>query len=192
MLKKAFAILVLLCLTAVAAVAQQQYLRQSLYFYDAGGNLEYVCSAASEGYGATSWTRAATTLTNIVDAANTATVTTSAAHGLTVGATVVIAGATVDTDLNGTYTVATVPLATTFTVTTANVTDATYTDATLSVGYNGPRTTAGIWSIERFYYDANGNMTKAARAVGETPAPIPSGRAPSSLVCADRATYTYR
>jgi YD repeat-containing protein len=176
----------------VALFAQSEYMRQLLYFYDASGNLEYVCSTASEGHGTTSWTRAATTLTSIVDADNTATVTTSTAHGLTVGAAVVISGEAGDTDLNGTYAVATVPSATTFTVTTANVTDDTYNGATLAVAHTGPLVTASIWRIERYYYDTAGNLVKTASAIGTSAAPITSGRAPANLACSARATYLYR
>lgn len=74
------------------------------------------------------------TLTSITVAANVATVTTAAAHGLThTGQQATVVGATVDTDLNGTYSIATIPTSTTFTFATAAVADATYTEATLAV-----------------------------------------------------------
>jgi hypothetical protein len=174
---------------AIALLAQQDFMRQQLYFYDSSGNLEYACATASEGRGTATWTTAAQTLTNVVDAANTATATTSTAHGLTVGVTVTIAGVSVDTDLNGTYAVVTTPTPTTFTVTTANVTDATYTDAGLTLRHTGPRTTAEIWSIRRYLYDASGNLFKIASAVSGT---APPGRVGNTLVCADRTTYQYR
>ncbi len=82
-----------------------------------------------------SFTRAASTLTSISVTTNTATATTSAAHGLHVGQSIVVAGATVDTDLNATYAIATVPTSTTFTFTTVNVTGAptVYTESTLGI-----------------------------------------------------------
>lgn len=74
----------------------------------------------------------AKTVTSIVDLVNTATVTTTSPHGLVTGDIVKISGATVDTDLNGNYSV-TVSSTTVFTVTSASVSDATYTEATLRV-----------------------------------------------------------
>lgn len=71
-------------------------------------------------------------VTSIVDATNTATVTTTTPHGLVTGDIVRISGATVDADLNGNYSV-TVTSATVFTITSANVSDATYTESTLRV-----------------------------------------------------------
>jgi len=73
------------------------------------------------------------TLTSIVNSTTTSTVTTVADHELTVGATVVISGVTEDTDLNGTYVVATVPTSKTFTITTSDVTDGTYDEDTTTV-----------------------------------------------------------
>lgn len=63
---------------------------------------------------------------NIVDASNTATVTTTNPHGFSTGQSIVISGVTApdDTDLNGTYTI-TVVDSTTFTFTSASVTDGT-------------------------------------------------------------------
>jgi hypothetical protein len=54
------------------------------------------------------------TISNVARATNTVTITTSAAHGLSVGDSVTIA-ATTNTTLNGTFTILTVPLTTTFT-----------------------------------------------------------------------------
>lgn len=104
------------------------------------------------------WTKAATTLTNIVVATNVGTVTTSTAHGLTVGNPVTVSGATVDTDLNATYYVQTVGSTTTFTITTASVADATYTDATLVLSTNAPLTTQPIWAINKKTYSTNSQI----------------------------------
>ena len=58
------------------------------------------------------------TVSNVARTGTTATITTSAAHTLEVGDSVVIAGLT-NSALNGTYTIVTVPTATTFTYTTS-------------------------------------------------------------------------
>jgi hypothetical protein len=137
---------------------------ESRYYRDASSNLEYLCTTLATQPEAASWTRslattyqpkssiAQATLTNIVDAANTSTVTTSGAHGLSVGQWVTISGATVDSDLNGTYVIATVGSSTTFTVTTASVSDATMNESTLKVATVAPRTNAYIWAVRKFYY----------------------------------------
>lgn len=57
------------------------------------------------------------TVSNVARTGTTATITTSAAHTLEVGDSVVVAGLT-NTALNGTYTIVTVPTTTTFTYTT--------------------------------------------------------------------------
>jgi hypothetical protein len=122
-----------------------------LLFYPGGTNLEYVCQARTP-QPAFAWTRSASTLTSITDAANTSTIVTSTAHGLQVGNAVSIIGATGDADLNGTYYVQGIVSATDFTVTTANVTDAAYTEASLTVQTTAPRSTAPIWSIQKMTY----------------------------------------
>ena len=58
------------------------------------------------------------TVSNVARTSTTATITTSAAHTLEVGDSVVIAGLT-NSALNGTYTIVTVPTTTTFTYTTS-------------------------------------------------------------------------
>ncbi len=84
---------------------------------------------------ALSVTKAAGTLTSIAVATNVGTVTWPA-HGLEASCSITISGATVDTDLNGTYTIASVLTADTFTITTAAVANATYTEATLKAVAN--------------------------------------------------------
>jgi hypothetical protein len=64
-----------------------------VWLYDASDNLEYVCYASPYSRDTTTWTITATTLTSIVDASNTSTATTSAAHGLIIGNTVTVANA---------------------------------------------------------------------------------------------------
>jgi hypothetical protein len=114
--------------------------------YDGSGNITFVCKSPQAGP-ITTQKVSNSTLTNIVVSANVGTVTTSAAHGLYVGARVTITGATVDTDLNGTYTVRSVTSSTAYTITTAAVADATYTDAGLVITTKFPLLTATRWAI---------------------------------------------
>ena len=153
-----------------------------LVFYDASGNLEYVCWASTALGVTNTFLISDKTLTNIVDSSNTATVTTADDHGLTTGATVVVSGSTADTDLNGTYTI-TVTGTTTFTFTSASVTDNTYTTATLSVVNSGPKDTGTYWAIQKFFYDGSNRFVKSAWA---------DGTQTRTKACASRATYTYR
>jgi hypothetical protein len=152
----------------------------SLFFYDATPNLQYICKARSQ-QPTFSWTRSLNTLTSIADSANTGTVTTSTAHGLSVGNKVTVSGATVDTDLNGTYVIQTVGSTTTFTITTASVTDATYTEATLAVSTTAARTTAPQWDIVRFTYDGTPLMTNMQHA---------GGKSATNSICGNRAVTT--
>lgn len=137
----------------------------ALNFYDASNNQIYRCQAVSVQPTYT-WTVTAKTLTSIVDSSNTATATTSTDHGLSVGNAVTIAGAT-DTDLNGTYIIATVPGTTTFTITTASVTDATYNGAALTMSTTAPRSSVAIWSIRRYQYSGT-NLTHEQWVGGST------------------------
>ena len=120
-----------------------------LIFRDGMNNIEYICRALSR-QSVFSWTVADTTLTSIVVSSNTATVTTSSNHGLAVGNQVSVYGSTVAA-LNGGYQVATAGT-TTFTFTTAGVSDATYNNAGLGLSTTSPRSNAGIWSIQKFFY----------------------------------------
>lgn len=155
-----------------AAIEKQLY-------YDASNNLQYVCMSPQNGK-RTTVQRTDSSLTSIADSSNTATVTTASAHGLYIGARVTISGATVDTDLNGTYTVVTVPTTTTYTITTANVTDATYTEATLVVATNNPLTTAAVWAIQILTYNASNYLTGSFFA---------NAGAGYGLACTDRTSY---
>lgn len=150
----------------------------TLLFYS-GTDLEYTCKAWAT-QSTFFWARTDSTLTNIVDSSNTSTVTTSTAHGLAVGNLVTVSGATVDTDLNGTYVIQTVGSSTTFTITTASVSDATYTETGLQVSTTAPRTTAAIWEIKHF--------TVAATLV--TAIQTSEGRSQGRSICANRATTT--
>lgn len=80
-------------------------------------------------------TKAAATLTSIAVAANVGTVTWPA-HGLEIGCSITVSGATVDLQLNGTYIIATVPTVDTFTIPTVGVGNDTYVEATLAAHAN--------------------------------------------------------
>ncbi len=151
----------------------------NLFYYDASNNLQYVCKSPQRGP-TTTQKRTDSTLTNIVDSTNTSTVTTASAHGLYVGARVTISGATVDTDLNGTYTVLTVPSTTTYTITTANVGDATYTESTLVITTSYPLLTDPRWAIQAFTYNASNYLTGSYWANASTG---------YGIACSTRATY---
>lgn len=135
----------------------KQYSRR--FSYDGSGRVEYIGYAA-RNQPEYAWTIASGRLVSIVVVSNTATVTTSTAHGLTSsGASVTISGVTGDTDLNNTYYLQTTPTATTFTVTVASVAAATYSNSGISVTTTAPRGTDGIWLIEKYLYDGSGNIT---------------------------------
>ena len=127
-----------------------------------GTLLSYSCRAYFP-QGTSTWTTAGTTLTNIVDSANTATATFAAAHGLYVGSRISVTAPAAAPNLTGTYTVATVPATTTLTVTTASVPDATYS-TTLTITTAWPRTTAAVWIITRYRYDGSDNLIGAYAA----------------------------
>lgn len=116
---------------------------------------QYICQTRNQA----EWSAA---VTQVVDSSNTATVTTSAAHGLQINNRVEIAGVTGDTDLNGTYIVLTVPSSTTFTVTSASVTDATYNNAGITISSSAPRTNASIWAIKKYTYGGTGGTSMLA------------------------------
>ena len=145
-----------------------------LLYYDASSNLEYVCTARAV-QATWQYTRADSTITNIVDSSNTATATVPN-HGLSVGNLITVSGATVDTDLNGTYYVQTVTDANTFTFTSASVSDATYTDATLVISGTAARNTQPIWEIQKLIYSG----TVATHIQTSIP----------NSICANRATTT--
>ncbi len=155
---------------------------QRLCYYDASGNLIYVCYAPLSAITSAVFAVAAT-LTNVVVLTNVGTVNTVAAHGLTVGCKVVLSGWTVDAQLNATYEVVSVPTSTSFTITTASVSDATYTDATGVATATAIRDTSECWAIQRHLYNASNQLVKSGWAEGITT---------PTLIAANRAAYTYR
>jgi len=148
-----------------------------------GTDLEYIGMARSRQPESV-WGKGTGFLVSIAVLTNAATLTFSAAHGLQAGNKIVISGATVDADLNGTYGVADPAPGgdgTKLTVATANVADGTYTEATLKAVSTAPRTTLPIWSIKRQYFAA-GSVTRVAWANGSS-APV--------HVWGSRASYQY-
>jgi hypothetical protein len=140
---------------------------ETLLYRDGSNNTEYICTAYHFQNRATIFhrTTASSTaplggtpanLTSIAVAANVATVTTSADHGLRVGQYLNVAGATVDTDLNNTtvpgYKILTVGSTTTLTFTSVSVADATYTEATLNIYTTWTRSSQLVWAIQRKFY----------------------------------------
>jgi hypothetical protein len=149
-------------------------------FYDGSNNLQYVCWARQFQPSPTYQRRSDSTLTSIVVLTNVGTVTTASAHGLYVGARVTFSGATVDTDLNGTYTIATVPSSTTYTVATSAVANATYTESTLVVSTSQPLLTSTVWGIEVLIYNGSNYLTGAYWANASTS---------YVLACTSRTSY---
>ncbi len=155
----------------------------NLYFYS-GSDLQYACRAKSQQPTATFIIAGNSPyeLTSIVVLTNVGTVTTVSDNGLKVNDRIVVAGATVDTDLNGTYKVATVTNSKVFTIATVSVANATYTEATLKFTTTAPRTTMPIWSIQKFTAVAS-QITASQWAIGT------SG---TSQICDNRATLSYQ
>lgn len=166
----------------------------TIYVYTVIGGadyISYICYARTSQPNLINTGALPYTVTQIVDSGSTSTVTTSENHGLSVNNRVVVSGVSGDTDLNGIYSIATVPSATTFTITTANVTDATYNNAAIKISSTAPRTNRNIWSIKRFYYGGTGGTslvgTKWAVAANKT---ISSTGSENS--CDDRVTLSYQ
>lgn len=127
--------------------------------YDGSGRIIYRGFAA-RNQPEYSWTVTSGRLVSIVVSGSTATVNTSAAHGMpSSGASVTISGVTADTDLNGTYFLQSTPTTTSFTVTVSSVTAGTYNNSTAAVTTTAPRSNDDVWLIERFLYDGAGNLT---------------------------------
>lgn len=178
--------LAVLCVTLVlgqgavpTALSTPSYPEVKQFFVDGSGNLQYICTARQKT-GQTTVKRTDATLTNIAVSSNTATLTTASAHNLYVGARVTVSGATVDTDLNATYTILTVPSATTYTFTTVAVSNATYTESTLVVTTDFPLLSGLLWSIQVYQYSATSVMSGSLWAASNVA---------YNLACSNRATY---
>ncbi len=122
-----------------------------LYFYS-GTDIEYSCRAKSlqptKTFGRTQPTPYV--LTSIVVLTNVGTVTTVSDNGFKLNDKIVITGATVDTDLNGTYKIASISSSKIFTIATVSVANATYTESTLQFTTTAPRTTMPIWGVRKY------------------------------------------
>lgn len=149
--------------------------------YDVNDNPLYQCVTRSIRP-TTTFRRSDSTITSITDSSNTATIVIPN-HGLRPNNGITISGATVDSDLNGTYSVVAVSDANTFTITTASVTDAAYTESTLVITTTAPRTNQAIWSISKFTYNGTNFVIKQW-----------AGGAPSNSAysCDGRATLSYQ
>ena len=160
--------------------------------YDGSGNLIYRGTAQTPTTYASTLQRATCasshcqTFTNIVVLTNTGTVTATS-HGLLVGNEVTISGATVDTDLNGTYYVQTVADANTFTITTASVADATYTESTLVISTRAPKTNDPLWTIQKISYTTVGASDLVSRIQSSSGNQIWANRA--TTTGASKITY---
>lgn len=147
---------------------------------DGSSRLQYICQAVPIQPVFT-WSRSDSTLTSVVVLTNTATVTTSTAHGLQTLNPVTFVGG--PSGLAGTYLIQTVGSSTTFTITTSGVANGTYTTAGMSVSTNAPRTTAAVWSILQLVY--SGADTIPSRVLQS------NGRASSfTSICDNQAVTT--
>lgn len=154
-----------------------------LYFYNST-DLQYACRAKSTQPTHTFIIAGSTpyALTSIVVLTNVGTVTTVSDNGLKVNDKVVVSGATVDTDLNGTYKVATVTNSKVFTIATVSVANATYNEATLKFTTTAPLTTLPIWAIQKFTVVAS-QITASQWA---------NGTSGTTQICDNRATLSYQ
>ncbi len=157
----------------------------SIFFYNSA-DLQYTCKAKSIQPTATFATSVTTptpyVLTSIAVSTNVGTVTTVSDNGLKVNDKIVVSGATVDTDLNGTYKIATVTNSKVFTIATVSVADATYNEATLKFTTTAPRTTVPIWSIQK--------LTTVASQL--TALQWAGGTSGTTQMCDNRATLSYQ
>ncbi len=154
----------------------------NLFFYS-GTDLQYACRAKSQQATHTFGRGESTpyVLTSIVVLTNVGTVTTVSDNGFKVNDKIVISGATVDTDLNGTYAIATITSSKIFTIATVAVANATYTESTLKFTTTAPLTTLPIWGIQKFTV-ATSLITQTQWANGTT----------TGQICDNRATLTYQ
>lgn len=103
------------------------------------------------------WAITGSTLSNLTVTSNTATATTSTAHGLSTGNIVTLRGATTSALNSARYSI-TVTGSTAFTFTTAAVADGTYNESGLVIGYAALPATCS--------YNANSQLTEKAVITG--------------------------
>lgn len=146
---------------------------------DGSGYQEYIGMARSTQPNPTVALVGALGFVSITNSGTTATVAWTA-HGLATDNRVVVSGATVDTDLNGSYLI-TVTGADAFTFTTSSVGNAAYTEATLGITTSAPRAGDPVWSIMRIYYSG----------VAQTSIRWAEGRSDANGIWANRASLAY-
>ena len=156
-------LLTFLAVFAITAFGQNSSIIQSqwpgetfLIYRDGSSNQQYICSALAK-QPAYTWS-GTSMVTNITDAATTATITFPSAHGLSNDNRIYITGMTSagTTALNAAAGfVITVTSSTAITITTSGVTDGVYTPVTdtgMRIWTTAPRTNALQWQIFRQYY----------------------------------------
>lgn len=166
-------------LIAAACVMAQS---KTIYFYDSGSRMKYVCENSHDPAGTqtTTWQRSDSTLTSIAITSNLATFTTASSHQAYPGMRVVVAGSTAAV-IDGTVTVAEVLTATTFTA-TLTAANGTYTTSTIVATTTDPLLTATVWSIDVYVYSAAGVLGGSFKA-GD-------GKSLAyTMKCSDRALY---
>lgn len=120
-------------------------------FYNGSNQIEYVCKANGWKTQA-QWSTSAGTLIQIQVTSGTATVTTSSSHGVIVGTELVISGSNTS-GVNGSYVVTSVG---TLTMTlNKSMPDGTYSDNSLRVTVTQPKTSAAVWTIQKFLYSGS-------------------------------------
>ncbi len=157
----------------------------SLFYRDGSNNTQYVCKAlANQPTYQWNWTAVTGggTISTISVSSNVATITFSAAHGLSSGNRIILGLATT-ASLSGSY-VSTVTSTTALTIPTSGVADGSYTaitDANLVITTTAPRTNASVWSIYQLYYTTVYVDRKAWA----------DGTSAYSKACGSKTTYAY-
>jgi hypothetical protein len=160
-----------------------------LFFYiNIGGAdyLQYTC------YARTNQQSLSVGITQIVDTANTSTLTAVSPHGLAVNNKVTLSGITGGgSALNGAQTVTAVPSATTFQIATSGIADATYNNAGITAASSAPRTSREIWAIKKNSYGGTGgtSLISVQWAVKSGSATSSTGQA---VACDDRESLAYQ
>ena len=133
-------------------------------YNDQAGTL-YVCKALATQPGYYYWTVASGALTSITVTSNVGTATFASAHGLTVGSSFVVTGATSNAFLGVIFTVASVPTSATltFSITLAN---GTYSQTITTLQSRSPRTNGALWAIQKIEYSSSTTIVKWANGNG--------------------------
>lgn len=177
-MKRLIAALALLPLSLAAQTQTRDQNKSNRYFYDGSNNLIYICSSPQTKQIASTFSVAASTLTNISVATNVGTITFSSTSYLWKGAIVTVSGSATSA-LNATYKITAVS-GSTATVTTSGVSDGTYNDSTLVLATSSPLLNETLWTIQAYTYTGttlDGSYT-ASSSSGAT-----------ALACSNRASY---